>query len=535
LGRGLRATTKEVGSERDPRGAERRSCTARARLWWVGDVELTPAGSAANVGVSNLAELVSRQAERSPDVIAVVQPGAQRRTLTWSELDSQINAVASGLAAHGLVAGHRIGLLGPNSVEFVVAYFAALRCGYVVVPMNPQSTPHEIRAMLLDTGARVLLGTAEVELEGLHQVPLTVGGLGMLARQATAEVSSPADPEALAVLLYTAGTSGRPKAAMLSHRALISHVEHVAPLGIVSSSTTVLGILPMFHVYGLNAVLGSWAMGGARLVIMDGFGDDFFDVVRAEGVSNLPLSPALIARILDHDQVGAGLGAVTSVVSGAAPLGDEVREAFAERTGLRVEQGYGLTEAGPGISATLAGSVLGHGHVGRALPGVEIRIGDGSEPGEPGEIWVRGGNLFSGYWPDGQGGPDTDGWFPTGDIGYLLGDELFLVDRARELIIVNGFNVYPAEVEDAIRDLAGVESVAVVGRPSHRTGEEVVAFVTSASLTAEQIDEHCATRLAKFKRPAVIRLVDELPRGATGKIQKGILRHALLDGAGIGA
>jgi long-chain acyl-CoA synthetase len=497
----------------------------------VGDIEVTPIGAAAG----NLAELVERQAERHPDVIALVQPGAKRRTLTWSQLDSQVGAVASGLAAHGLVAGHRVALLGSNSIEFVVAYFAALRCGYVVVPINPQSTPHEVRVMLLDSGARVLLGTADVELDGLHQVPLTPSGLGMLAGQAMAEVSSPPDPEALAVLLYTAGTSGRPKAAMLSHRALISHLEHVEPLGVVGPSTIVLAVLPMFHVYGLNAVLGSWAMGGARLVIMDGFGEDFFDVVQAEGVTNLPLSPALLTRILDHDQVGAGLGAVTSVVSGAAPLPDEVREAFAERTGLRVEQGYGLTEAGPGVSATLAGSVLGHGHVGRALPGVEIRIGDGSEPAEPGEIMVRGGNLFSGYWPDGHGGPGEDGWFATGDIGYLLDDELFLVDRARELIIVNGFNVYPAEVEEAIRDLFGVESVAVVGRPSDRTGEEVVAFVTGAGLTAELIDEHCTTRLAKFKRPGVIRVVDELPRGATGKIKKGILRHSLLDGAGIGA
>jgi long-chain acyl-CoA synthetase len=497
----------------------------------VGDIEVTPIGAAAG----NLAELVQRQAERHPDVIALVQPGAKRRTLTWSQLDSQVGAVASGLAAHGLVAGHRVALLGSNSIEFVVAYFAALRCGYVVVPINPQSTPHEVRVMLLDSGARVLLGTADVEQDGLHQVPLTPSGLGMLAGQAMAEVSSPPDPEALAVLLYTAGTSGRPKAAMLSHRALISHLEHVEPLGVVGPSTIVLAVLPMFHVYGLNAVLGSWAMGGARLVIMDGFGEDFFDVVQAEGVTNLPLSPALLTRILDHDQVGAGLGAVTSVVSGAAPLPDEVREAFAERTGLRVEQGYGLTEAGPGVSATLAGSVLGHGHVGRALPGVEIRIGDGSEPAEPGEIMVRGGNLFSGYWPDGHGGPGEDGWFATGDIGYLLDDELFLVDRARELIIVNGFNVYPAEVEEAIRDLFGVESVAVVGRPSDRTGEEVVAFVTGAGLTAELIDEHCTTRLAKFKRPGVIRVVDELPRGATGKIKKGILRHSLLDGAGIGA
>ena len=145
-----------------------------------------------------------------------------------------------------------------------------------------------------------------------------------------------------------------------------------------------------------------------------------------------------------------------------------------------------MTEAAPGVSAAVGGELLGHGHVGRPLPGVEVRIGDGTEPTEPGEIWIRGDNLFAGYWPDGRGGPGELGWFPTGDVGYLLDGELFLVDRARELIIVNGFNVYPAEVEEAIGELPGVESVAVVGRPYRRTGEQVVAFVTGAGLVSRR-------------------------------------------------
>ncbi len=206
-----------------------------------------------------------------------------------------------------------------------------------------------------------------------------------------------------------------------------------------------------------------------------------------------------------------------------------MRLTFTERTGVRVEQGYGLTEAAPGVSATLGGPLLGHGHVGRPLPGVEIRIGDGSEPGEPGEIFIRGDNLFSGYWPSGEGGPDAEGWFDTGDIGYLNRGDLFLVDRSRELIIVNGFNVYPAEVEQAIAELPEVESVAVVGQPDLRTGEQVVAFVTGSAITIDDVEAHCAVRLAKFKRPRLVRIVEELPRGVTGKVQKGVLRHSLLD------
>lgn len=481
---------------------------------------------------TNVAQLVAEQAAGRPDTIAIAEPGTAPRTLTWSELDAEVTAVAAGLVAHGLVAGHRVALLGQNSIDFVVTYLAALRAGYVAVPMNTQSTVDDVRAMLQDSGARVLFVSPDHQQSGadfgdVHLVTLSPEALGALSEQG--EVTSPQDHEALAVLLYTAGTSGRPKAAMLTHRALLSHLEQIAPFGIVEPETTILAVLPLFHVYGLNAVLGSWLRGGARLVVVDGFGADFFDIVRGNGVTNLPVSPAVLARMLASDQLADGLRTVRTVVSGAAPLRDDLRLAFTERTGLRVEQGYGLTEAGPGISATLGRPLLGHGHVGRALPGVDIRIGDGSEPGEPSEIFIRGANLFSGYWPSGEGGPDAEGWFGTGDIGYLAEGELFLVDRSRELIIVNGFNVYPAEVEEAIFELAEVEAVAVVGRPDVRTGEQVVAFVTGSAISVDDVHAHCAVRLAKFKRPRLVRLVDELPRGATGKVQKGRLRHSLLN------
>jgi long-chain acyl-CoA synthetase len=235
----------------------------------------------------------------------------------------------------------------------------------------------------------------------------------------------------------------------------------------------------------------------------------------------------MLARILTDERSLAALGSVTRVVSGAAPLSIDLRDEFTARTGLRVDQGYGVTEAAPGVTATLGGVSLGHGHVGRPLPGVEVRIGDGTDPTEPGEIWIRGENMFSGYWPDSHGGPDQDGWFATGDIGYMINGELFLVDRSRELIIVNGFNVYPAEVEEVIAELPDVQSVAVVGRPHWRTGEQVVAFVAGTDLGLAVINDHCASRLAKFKRPSLVRVVDELPRGITGKIKKGVLRESL--------
>ena len=480
---------------------------------------------------TNVADLVRHQAAAQPDATALVRPAPERRSLTWSELEQRVAAVASGLAAHGLVAGHRVALRGPSSIEFVVAYFATLRAGFVCVPLDPEAAPDELRSTLADCGARVLLSTDPVEVDdltpdGVRVLALTEGGLAELAADGATPVLSPPDREALAVLLYTAGTSGEPKAAMLSHRALLAHLEHLHGFGIVDETTVVLALLPLFHVFGLNAVLGSWVRGGGRLVVEES-AEDLVDVIVDEQVTNLPLAPSVLYRLLQHAELAASLAGVRTVVSGAAPLPPALGHAFTERTGLRLEQGYGLTEAAPGVTVTLGGDLLGAGHVGRPLPGVDVRIGDGTDQTEPAEIWIRGDNLFSGYWPDGRGGPDADGWFATGDIGYLTDGELFLVDRSREVINVQGFSVYPAEVEDVIRSVPGVEAVAVIGRRSAGAGEQVVAFVAGTGLTAEQVVEHCVAGLARFKRPADVYLVDELPRGATGKVKKGVLRRLM--------
>jgi long-chain acyl-CoA synthetase len=417
----------------------------------------------------------------------------------------------------------------------VVAYLAALRGGVVVVPLNPQSTRSELEALLDDSGARVLLADPALvpeALAGVRRWPLTDDGLAGLA-VAGAPVSTPRDAESLAVLLYTAGTSGRPKAAMLTHRALLAHVEHLHELGLLGPESVVLANLPLFHVFGLNAVLGSWLRSGGRLVVVDASDPatpQLSTLLRAERVTNLPLAPPTLHRLLAEDELADATATLQTVVSGAAPLPDDLAAEFTARTGLEVAQGYGLTEAAPGVTATLGAPRRGHGHVGRALPGVEIRVGDGDDPREPAELWIRGDNLFSGYWPDGSGGPDADGWFPTGDIGYLDDGELFLVNRARELVLVNGFNVYPAEVEQVIGELPEVGAVAVVGRPDPRTGEQVVAFVvpeepTGATTLSPLVRAHCEERLARFKRPTVLEVVPELPRGATGKVRKGLLRE----------
>jgi long-chain acyl-CoA synthetase len=257
------------------------------------------------------------------------------------------------------------------------------------------------------------------------------------------------------------------------------------------------------------------------------------EVVRREGVTNIPGAPPMFVAWSETPGLSEAFAGVRLLVTGAAPMPAVVLEQIRTSTGLPVFEGYGLTEAAPGVTSTLVGGVAKPGSVGRALPGVELRLvddeGELAEDGDPGEICVRGPNLFSGYWPDGSGGPDDEGWFATGDVAYEDDDgDLVLVDRRKELIIVSGFNVYPREVEDAIVSHPDVTEVAVVGVPHPYTGEAVKAYVVArpgSHVAPSDVTAQVGTRLARFKWPTIIELVDELPHSATGKVAKGRLRE----------
>jgi long-chain acyl-CoA synthetase len=374
--------------------------------------------------------------------------------------------------------------------------------------------------------------------------PRVAPGADLEAGEASLAPRLPEDAERLAVLLYTSGTSGRPRAAMLTHRALLANVEQAAAVRppLLTGEDVVLGVLPMFHVYGLNAVLGQVLRQRARLVVVDGFEPEgTLKVVEDEAVTVLPVAPPVFVAWRGVSRLHERLAGVRLVLSGSAPLAPDLVEQFTARTGLEVHQGYGLTEAAPIVTSTLCsrGGAPKRGSVGAPLPGIELRLRDDSgraDAGDdPGEIWVRGDNLFSGYWPegpDGPDGPDADGWFATGDVGILDADgDLFLVDRVKELVVVSGFNVYPTEVEDVLTELESVAEAAVIGTPDERTGEAVVAYVRpvpgssySADEVERQVREHCAVRLARFKHPREVHVVEELPHTVIGKVAKGRLR-----------
>ena len=507
--------------------------------------------------MTNLSDLLRVAAERDPEGVALVEHRPERRQVTWAELDAAADQVARGLSGRGLVAGQRVAVVMANRIDLPIAYFGILRGGMVAVPINPRSTADEIGRMLADSVARVALAdetgvaqvraavaatdlTVSVVVDGAEPTDHETAFAAFLDEAHATAPTAPPDPEALAVILYTSGTSGRPRGAMLSHRALLANIEQVAAVepSIVTADDVSLALLPLFHVYGLNAVLGQAVHQGNTVVMVDGFDPvGLLDVVVAEGVTNLPLAPPVFAAWVGRPDLHDKLAGVRTVLSGAAALDPDLAAAFTESSGHVVHQGYGLTESAPVVSVTLASDrdrseAPTPYSVGHPLPGVEVRTADevdGPAATDPAQIWIRGANLFSGYWPDGADGPRPDGWYATGDIGLIEGGDLFLVDRLRELIIVSGFNVYPREVEDVVLEVDGVANVAVVGQPDEATGEAVVAFVeplegVDETVLREAVDAQCRTRLARFKQPTRVVVVSGLPRSATGKIEKGRLR-----------
>jgi long-chain acyl-CoA synthetase len=509
-----------------------------------------------------------------------------------------VDAAAHGLRALRLApeGDHpaRVAVALPNVPELVIALFATWRAGLVAVPINPGYTGRELRHVLGDSGASVVIGTPEVieavqlvraDLSALRHTYVLGASFSILLAGGGAAGDPPVGGEDLAVILYTSGTEGQPKGAMLSHRALIANLAQLAEVQppVLGPDDTVLLAVPMFHAYGLNTGLCGIAYHGACGVLVERFDPAHaleliarHHITLVVGVPSMYVAWSVLAETLSVETagekgqpggIGEAMASVRVAVCGAAPLEPATAVRFTEATRHPVFIGYGLTEAAPVVTSTLASPVPKPSSIGRPLPGVEIRLvsadGDevwrgGGEPPEladlvdraatpgprrrdrlelespdspgsdPGEIVVRGANLFSGYWPDRRNGPDQDGWWGTGDVAYADADgDLFLVDRLAELILVSGFNVYPREVELVLQAHPGVVEAAVLGAPNPFTGQTVKAFVVRAEgsdVTAEALLRHCERQLARFKCPTVVEFLAELPHSATGKVRKVALR-----------
>jgi long-chain acyl-CoA synthetase len=510
--------------------------------------------------VRNIADLVRRAAQRNASGRALI---FRETVLTWAELDSRVDQVAAQLRGRGLAEGERLGLALPNGLDFPIVYLGALRAGIVVVPVNPGYTGRELAHVLSDSGAVAVVGGTSVlaevekvrsELPALKHV-LAPGALVTGAATPGEPVTTERGGEDLALLIYTSGTSGRPKGAMLSHRAVLANLEQCSQLDVLHPDDVVLLVLPLFHVYGLNPGLGQVLWEGCTAVLAERFDPvGTLGLIARYGVTNVPGAPPMYVAWSLLPDFAEAFASVRVAICGADQLPADTQERLREATGRYVFEGYGLTETAPVLTSTLRSAEAKPGSIGKPIPGVELRLVDVAtgEDGatdddddvhateDPGEITVRGANLFSGYWPDGRDGPDADGWWRTGDVAYADEDgDLFLVDRIRELILVSGFNVYPREVEDVLLAHPGIAEAAVIGAPHPYTGETVKAYVVTeddVQLSAEDVIAHCERALARFKCPATVEFVTALPHSATGKVSKGRLRLAArrgLDPSGV--
>ena len=491
--------------------------------------------------------------EGHPDhAVALVSRGS---ATTYADLRRQVAELRGGLVRLGVEPGDRVAIVAANNWFFVVTYLAVLGVGAVAVPLNPSSPTAELRDELSAIGARFAfvgpsgrnafagLGQGATALEQII-VPEGVDLAGarsfeeLLSRE-PAPLVDRADSD-LAVLIFTAGTGGSPKAAMLTHGSLRANLDQMQrhPGRALNSTDVSFGVLPMFHIFGLNVLLDLSLLAGASVVLVERFDPtSALDTISDHGITLVAGAPPMFQAWVNSDAAQATAATFRSVrlfVSGAAPLSAEVSVAFDARFGKPIYEGYGLTEASPTVTSSVAGGLAKPGSIGVPLPGVDVRLvdveGDDALEGDEGEIWVRGPNVFAGYWQNNEAtraALTPDGWLRTGDIAVADDDGyLFIVGRAKDLIIVSGFNVYPAEVEEAIGEHPGVAEVAVVGVPHPHTGETVKAFVVTADgyhLEEDQLVEFCAGRLARYKCPTKVTFVKELPHGTAGKL----LRRAL--------
>ncbi|MFB9683416.1 AMP-binding protein [Amycolatopsis plumensis] len=490
--------------------------------------------------------LLTRAAETWPEHPAVLETGTGR-SLTYREADAAAQAQARRLADAGVAPGDRVGLRLPTSVDFVVAFFGALRAGAVVVPLSPQVPGPELGKLLEHSGAKVV-----VQRDSGDDLPDGVTGLTLAGDPDGGGEFADAgrSGEDIAVVSYTSGTTGPPRGVMLSHRALLANLEQIGGVeGALEHDDRVLITIPLFHVYGLGPGLLHAVSAGATAVLSERFeAQRTLDDCAEHRVTSITGVPTMYGEFaaFGADELRRGLATVRRMTSGAAPLHPKVLTAIREATGLDVYEGYGLTECAPVVTSTLVTGYPKPGSVGRPLPGIELRLvdSDGTDQavpldpddvddvfeaeGETGLVSIRGANLFSGYWPDGEHGPDDEGWFRTGDVGYLDTDgDLHLVDRANDLIIVNGFNVFPREVEEVIGQLPEVAEAAVVGVVDERSGEAVKAVVVpsaGAALSEQQVVDHCAAHLAGYKVPHAVEFAESLPHSATGKLRRLRLR-----------
>jgi long-chain acyl-CoA synthetase len=460
--------------------------------------------------------------------------------LTYDELDERSGRVAGLLAAQGVEPGDRVALLLPNVPQFPILYYGALRAGAVVVPMNPLLKAREIEYYLQDSGARLLFAwettvaeaTKGAEAAEAGHIPVAAAAFDRLLAEQSPQtpVVSRADDDT-AVILYTSGTTGKPKGAELTHANLRRNARVTATTLLrLEPGDVVMGCLPLFHSFGQTCGLNAAVDSGACLTLVPRFDPaKALEVIQRDRVTVFEGVPTMYVALLNHPGRGEmDTRSLRLCVSGGAALPAEVLRGFEDAFGCVILEGYGLSETSPVASFNHPDRVRKPGSIGTPIDGVELRLvgpaGDEVPAGEVGEIAIRGHNLMRGYWGNEDATREAipDGWFRSGDLARQDEDGyFFIVDRKKDLIIRGGYNVYPREVEEVLYEHSAVAEAAVVGLPHPTHGEEVGAAVVrkpGAEATPAELQAFCRERLAAYKYPRHVWLEAALPKTATGKL-----------------
>ncbi|MCX4835613.1 long-chain fatty acid--CoA ligase [Streptomyces sp. NBC_01016] len=484
----------------------------------------------------------------APDRIAL--RGSTVATWTYGQLRERASAVRELLDAHHVGPGDRVLLVAPSVPEFAMAYYGILGAGAIAVTANTMATERELTYMARDADVRLVLAwtalapaarrTAD-EL-GVPFREMREGLAGIAHASATPE-PHPVDADDTAAILYTSGTTGKPKGAQLTHGNLASCAAIFCDIHAIGADDRAVTGLPLFHVFGQACVMGTTMRAGGSLTLLERFdAGSMMALIRRDRPTFIAGVPTMWNALLRAtDEAGADFAGLRLASSGGASLPVEVMRAFEKRFGCTIVEGYGLTETTGAATCHLAGEPARPGTVGRALPGcaVAVRDDEGAElpQGEVGEVHIKGPVVMKGYWnrPDATGEAlDADGWLRTGDLGSLDAEgDLRIVDRKKDLVIRGGYNVYPREVEEVLYEHPDIVEAAVIGVPDPHYGEEVAAVVAlrpGAALDIQALRAWAKERLSAYKVPHLLAVVDELPKGATGKILKRAIDPAVVTG-----
>jgi long-chain acyl-CoA synthetase len=490
---------------------------------------------------ANLALNLSTSAERFGERVALKLDGLE---VSYGLFDEAAARVAGLLREKGVGPGDRVGVMLPNVPYFAVVYYGVLRAGAVVVPMNVLLKAREVSFYLRDPAAKVLFawhdfaGAAETGTgdAGADLVLVEPGAFEelLMGTEPAREVAA-RDPDDTAVILYTSGTTGTPKGAELTHDNLRRNVEIACGLFDISEEDVVLGALPLFHSFGQTCALNACVRAGGTLTLLPRFdAAKALEIIQRDRVTIFEGVPTMYAAML-HSEAEADTSTLRLCVSGGAAMPGEVLRAFEERFGCVILEGYGLSETSPIASFNHPDRERKVGSIGTPIAGVEMKVvddaGNDLPADEVGEIVIRGHNVMKGYWrmPDATAEAIRDGgWFHTGDMAKVDDDGyFFIVDRKKDLIIRGGYNVYPREIEEVMYEHPAVAEAAVVGVPHEDLGEEVAAFVAlkpGQRADPDELRSFVKDQVAAYKYPRSVFIVDELPKGPTGKILKREIR-----------